>query len=192
MYSYNNNTVNSLFNNQVNKQLNYQIEYGVNRNQTTNNNLFQNQKNINSIENVIYSEISQSEHKVLSKKEIANRYDMITNKINNMILGPNFIVTIQNKWNESIPSQNDIMNFIESTKKIGRLENKCYLGIFISKLHVSSDIQYIFEYENLSSINRFISIHSNMQSQITYELKKILYAYRIYYFESDGSVIMLD
>ncbi len=197
---YNNYSANNQFNNQFNNQSSYQREYDINPNQNTNNNSYENKslfqshfkKNFNSFENIIYKEISQCGYQVLSKKEIENRYGIMTNQINNMILGPNFIVMIQNKWNETYPSSNDITNFINTTKQIGQLENKCSLAIYIiSKLLISLEAQYIFERENLSPVNRFISIYSTIQSEILYELQKILYSYEIYYFEPDGCVEML-
>jgi hypothetical protein len=194
--------MNSYFN-KNNSQTNYQIGYGIDIGTNSNYNLYSKQAQTetqnqikktpnNSFENLIYTEISQCEYQVLSKNEISNRYGIITNAIANMILGPNFIVTIQNKWNITKPYYNEINNFIESTKRIGQIENKCYLGIFLSKLPIPSDAQFTFDRENLSQVNRFISVCSDIHYQITNELQKILYNYGIYYFEPDGSAIMLN
>jgi hypothetical protein len=200
-YYYNNNNYQAnnhsnipIFNN-LNNEIGYDLNKNSNYNLCENKFLFQTsqikKKCDISFENLIYFEISQCKYKVLSKKEILNRYGKGINGIGNLIMGPNFIVTIKNKWSEINPSQNEVCNFIESTKLIGQLENKCYLGIYLSKFPISLNSQYTIDHENLSLNNRFISISSNIHSQITYELQSILYSYGIYYFESDGSTIML-
>lgn len=189
--------MNQYYNN--NLQTNYQIGYGVHTNTNCNYNLYPNpiqnqtKKIFNyTFENLICNEISQCVYPVLSKTEIANRYGLDTNGISNMILGPNFIVLIQTKWSETKPSRNDIINFIWAAKRIGQLENKCYLGIYLSKLPIPSDAQFTLERDNISLTNRFVSVCSKTQFQILYELKKILYGYGIFFYESDGCVVMLD
>jgi len=186
-----------------NLKSNFQIGYGLNQNQ--NYNLYQNQSQNQfqnnfqtkkilgySFENLIYNEISQTNYQVFTKKEIANRYGLNDNLINNMILGPNFIVTIQSKWNDTKPSKIEITNFIRTTQQISQFENKFYLGIYLSKLSSGSESELMFEQENLYSTNKFISIYSQSQSQLTYQLQSILYTYGIFYYEPDGTTIMLE
>jgi hypothetical protein len=150
-------------------------------------------KKPNSFENFVLREISKCEYQVFTKTKIASEYAITKNHIKYMVLGTNFIVTIQSKWvDNSIPSPNEILNFIESTKHIGKLENKFYLGIFLSKLPISPNALLNLDQENLFPPNRFVSINSTSDTHILSELKKILYDYRIWYYDSDGCVEMLN
>jgi hypothetical protein len=162
----------------------------------SNKNLFSNKysKKFNyTIENLLYNDIVQCRYEVIQKKDIISKYNISINGFNNIILGPNFIITIQDKWVKTEPSQNEIINFIKATKQIGLFEpHKYCLGIFISKIPISPYNLLFFEQENLSQVNKFISIQSNTEKQVLQELRKILYTYGIYYYELDGSVVMLD
>jgi hypothetical protein len=177
----------------------------------SNKNLFSNKysKKFNyTIENLLYNDIIQCCYEVIQKKDIISKYNISINGFNNVILGPNFIITIQDKWVKTEPTQNEIINFIKATKQIGLSEphknsqgnfvrglsepHKYCLGIFISKIPISPYNLLFFEQENLSQVNKFISIQSNTETQVLQELRKILYTYGIYYYELDGSVVMLD
>jgi len=113
--------------------------------------------------------------------------------IDHLIIGSDFIVSIQDKWKNSKPTLNDINHFIKATKRIGYIENKCYLGIYLSNMPLTSIAKSALKYENTKSyINKFIEINSDTEQKLIYELSSVLYNYNIYFYESDGCIIMLE
>lgn len=49
-----------------------------------------------------------------------------------------------------------------------------------------------FEFDNAYSSNKFYSIHSEILEEIEKKLSDKLYKFRIYFYEPDGSTIMLE
>jgi hypothetical protein len=146
-----------------------------------------------SLENSIHEQISKCEYQVLREKEIVSKYGNIAYGIDHLIIGSNFIVSIQDKWKNSKQSLNHINHFIKATERIGCIENKYYLGIYLSKMPLTSNAKSAFEYENTkSNVNKFIEINSDTEQKIINKLSSTLYNYKIYFYESDGSTIMLE
>ncbi len=144
-------------------------------------------------ENSIHEQLTKCRYQVLREKEIVSKYGSIVYGIDHLIIGSDFIISIQNKWKNSKPSLNHINHFIKATERIGCIENKCYLGIYLSKMPLTSYDKSAFEYENSKSYtNKFIEINSDTEQKLIYELSLTLYNYNIYFYESDGSTIMLE
>jgi hypothetical protein len=143
-------------------------------------------------ENLIHNEISQCGYQVLREKDIINKYGPIAFGIDHLIIGPNFIVSIQDKWKITKPQINDINHFIMASTRVGQIENKKCLGIYLSKAPLTTYAKSAFEHDNKIQQNKYIDIYSDNQTQIIKKLTKILYIYGIYFFEPDGSVIMLN
>lgn len=58
---------------------------------------------------------------------------------------------------------------------------------------LTSNVKSAFEYENAkSNVNKFIEINSDTEQKIINKLNSTLYNYKIYFYESDGSTIILE
>ncbi len=49
-----------------------------------------------------------------------------------------------------------------------------------------------FEHENLKQNNIFLSLYDENQDKLLNKLSKLFYSNQIYFYEPDGSIIMLD
>lgn len=115
-----------------------------------------------SFENSIHEQISKCKYQVLREKEIVSKYGSIIYGIDHLIIGSDFIISIQDKWKKSKPTLNDINHFIKAIERIGYIENKCYLWIYLSKMPLTSYAKSAFEYENIKTcVNKFIEINSD-------------------------------
>lgn len=142
-------------------------------------------------EDIIHNLISQCEFIVLREKEITNKYGKIVYGIDHLILTNQFIITIQDKWKNTKPTLQDVNHFIKATERVGEIEKKCYLGIYLSKLPITSYANTAFNFDNSYSSNKFYSIHNEKINEIKKNLSDKLYELGIYFYEQDGSIIML-
>lgn len=143
-------------------------------------------------EDTIHNLISQCRYKVLREKEIVNKYGSIVNGIDHLILTEHFVITIQDKWKISKPTLQYVNHFTKASKRISDIEKKNYLGIYLSKMPLTSYAIKAFEFDNTYSSNKFCSIHSEIVDDIEKELAIKLYELGIYFYEQDGSTIMLN
>lgn len=143
-------------------------------------------------EDTIHNLILQCEYKVLREKEIINKYGKIVKGIDHLILTEQFVITIQDKWRNSKPTLNDVNHFIKATERIGEIEKKSYLGIYLSKLPLTSFADKAFDFDNKCQSNKFYSIHSDTINIIKNNLTTKLYEFGIYFYEPDGTAIMLN
>lgn len=143
-------------------------------------------------ENIIHNLISQCEYKVLREIEIKNKYSSIAYGIDHLILADHSIITIQYKWKKSKPTLQDINHFIKASERISIMEGKKYLGIYLSLMPLTSYAIKAYEFENIQSLNKFYSIHSEKIDIIKNNLTSKLYEFGIYFYEPDGTIIMLN
>ena len=142
-------------------------------------------------EDLIHNIISQSEYIVLRENDIVKTYGQTVYGIDHMIKTTNFLVLIQDKWKNSKPGLQDINHFTKATERISDIEHKRCLCIYLSKYPITSYAEQAFNVENNKRLNRFITISSESQQQIIKILTRILYNNKIYFYESDGSAIMI-
>lgn len=184
------NYFNNNFNYQNNKMISNNNTYFNVQQSTFNSNPLQLE---DTFENLIYAKISQSGLEVLRKNEIMDKYKIMIYGLDYLMFNNNFIIAIQNKWNNRKPTNNDIIQFVKVIQKISEIENKCCLGIYLSKLSITLSARSAFEQENLSSLtNRFVEINSESQQDVLKMLQDTLYDYGVHFYEPDGSVIMLN
>ena len=128
----------------------------------------------------------------VTEKEIVIKYGNIVNGIDHLILTEYFVITIQDKWKNTKPTLNDANHFIKATERIGEIEKKSYSGIYLSKLPLTSYAIKAFNFDNSYSSNKFYSIYGETTNDIEKKLTKKLYELKIYFYEPDGSAIMLE
>ena len=164
-----------------------------------NNNLSKNitNKNTNAFkgfefEDYIHNNISQCKYPVLREKDVVNEYGKISYGVDHLIKGPNYNISIQDKWKNSKPTLADINHFIKATERISEIDNKYCIGIYLTKLPLTSYARNAFDHENSFSRNKFIEICFDSQHDIMNNLSKLLYSLEIYFYEPDGSAIMLE
>lgn len=143
-------------------------------------------------EDDVHELISQSNYQVLREKEIVNKYSVLSYGIDHLIYLPNLIICIQDKWRDTKPSLSDINHFIKSLENIHIKENyiKC-IGIYLSKSPITKYGLEAFEFENNKGNNYFLSIHEESMEIILNKLTVLFYQNDIFFYEPDGSTIML-
>ena len=143
-------------------------------------------------EDTIHNLISQCRYKVLREKEIVSKYGSVAYGIDHLILTKHFVITIQDKWKKSKPTLQDANHFIKASERISNIEKKSYLGIYLSKMPLTSYAIKAFEFDNTHSSNKFYSIYSEIFDIIEKKLSTKLYEFGIYFYEPDGSTIMIE
>jgi hypothetical protein len=144
-------------------------------------------------EDKVHDLISQSMYQVLREVDVVYKYSVLSSGIDHLIYLPDFIICIQDKWRESKPNLSQINHFIKGVENIHIKENykKC-IGIYLSKEPVTKGGLDAFEFENYKGINYFLSISGYNMDIILNKLAGIFYDNHIYFYEPDGSAIMLD
>lgn len=143
-------------------------------------------------ENTVHNLISQTNYEVLREKDIIKKYGVLYYGIDHIIYISEYIICIQDKWRDTKSDLSDINHFIKTTEKISDAENKRCIGIYLSKMQITKGALKAFEYENFKCKNRFISISNVNADLLLKELSQLFYSNQIYFYDSDGSTIMLD
>lgn len=143
-------------------------------------------------EDNIHEIISQSIYEVLRERQIVNKYTVLSNGIDHLIYLYDYIICIQDKWRETKPSLSDINHFIKGVENIYIKENyiKC-VGIYLSKLPLTKGGLDAFEIENNKGTNYFLSLSGDDFEEVIYKLSRLFYKNGIFFYEPDGSAIML-
>ena len=140
----------------------------------------------------IHNLILQTIYEVLGEKQIIKKYGKLYYGIDHIINVSEYIICIQDKWRDTKSQLSDINHFIKSTEKISDVENKRCIGIYLSKLPLTKGALDAFEYENIKLKNKFMSLSNDNMNKLLLELSYLLYSNQIYFYECDGSSIMLD
>lgn len=142
-------------------------------------------------ENTVHNLISQTNYKVLREKDIIKKYGIIYYGIDHIINLQEYVICIQDKWRDTKSTLSDVNHFIKTIEKIGDAENKRCIGIYLSKLSITKNAFDAFEYENIKMKHKFISLSNDNMDKLLYELTYLFYSNQIYFYENDGSTIML-
>ncbi len=144
-------------------------------------------------EDYVHNLISQSKYQVLREKEIINKYDKLSAGIDHLIYLPDYIICIQDKWRDCKPNLTDINHFLKSVENVHIRENykKC-IGIYLSKTPITKGGVDAFEFENNKGTNYFLSLNGETMEIILTKLMGLFYDNCIFFYEPDGSAIMLE
>ena len=144
-------------------------------------------------QNKIHDLISQTNYQVLEEKEIVKKYSRLTFGIDHIINSYNYIFCIQDKWSDKKSSLSDINHFVKCVEVLQSQENykKC-IGIYLTKIPITSDAQDAFNFENYKGYNYFLSLYDNDMKEISKKLTNLLYSYGVFFYECDGSSIMIS
>ena len=143
-------------------------------------------------EDKVHELISQTNNQVLREKEIIKKYGILSYGIDHLIYTSEYIICIQDKWRETKSSLHDINHFLKSVEKVSEAENKRCIGIYMTKVPVTKGGLEAFDSENKKQSNLFVSFHDEDMDKILKKLSELLYLNHIYFYESDGSIIMLN
>lgn len=143
-------------------------------------------------ENMIHNLIIQTNYEVLREKEIIKKYGKLFYGIDHLMYVSDYIICIQDKWKNTKSDLSEINHFIKTIEKINDVENKRCIGIYLSKLPLTKGALDAFEYENLKLKNIFMSLDNTNMSVLLNKLSLLFYSNHIFFYESDGSTIMLE
>ena len=143
-------------------------------------------------ENLVHDLISKTKYPVLREKEIINIFGILSFGIDHLIILPEYNICIQDKWRDSKIQLSNINHFIKSCDKISEAENKKCIGIYLTKLGISKGGLEALEYENIKQKNFYLSLFDSDMNLLLEKLSNLLYSNQIYFYNSDGSIIMLN
>jgi hypothetical protein len=144
------------------------------------------------IETTVFDLISKTKCSVLREKEIVRLYSKLSNGIDILIYTPTLIYCIQVKWRDSKSQLSDINHFLKCCQQVSEAEHKNCIGIYVSKLPITKGANDAFEYENKKNNNYYIAIDDENINLLLIKLSIFLYKNQIFFYENDGSAIMLD
>ena len=144
-------------------------------------------------ENKVHEFISRTNYITLRENEIVRKYGRLCFGIDHLIETQNFAFAFQDKWigtNIPLPQTN---HFIQACENIIEKINKPLIGIYLSKCPLTSGSKDAFEKKNNNpnSYCKFISFSNYDVNALFENLIRYLYSYKIFFYEPDGSAIML-
>ena len=129
---------------------------------------------------------------VYREKDIIKKYGKLYYGIDHLIYNDNFIIGIQDKWTDKKPSLSQVNHFIKSLEKIGTIENTYCIGIYMSKVPITSGALASFGYENSNSSNKFFNLDNPDKETLINNLMHLFYQNEIYLFDGDDSCVMIN
>lgn len=147
----------------------------------------------NLFEDRVHQLITQTNYQVLREKDIVNKYSSLSYGIDHLMYLPEYIICIQDKWKDTKSSLPDINHFIKGVENVCIRENykKC-IGIYLTKVPITKGGLEAFDFENKKGTNYFISIYEEDMEMALHKLTKLFYDHYIFFYEPDGSAIMLS
>lgn len=162
----------------------------------------QQQEGIN-FENEIHELLVTTKLKILREIDVVNKYGKTNKGIDHLLYDDNnnTIICIQTKFTSSKPQLQQINHFIQCVENISSIDNKKCIGIYFTKLPLTSTAYEAFSNKNNKSNNYYLQItidnkhvdesDFNKKYILQYNLREYLYIhYHIYCYDYDGCIIM--
>lgn len=143
-------------------------------------------------ENRIHDLISKTNYEVLREKDIVKKYGILCHGIDHLIYTSEYIICIQDKWRDTKSSLQDINHFLKSVEKISEAEYKRCVGIYLTKIPITKGGLEAFANENSKQFNLFLSLHNENMDIIFDKLTELFYSNNIFFYNNDGSTIMMN
>ncbi len=145
-------------------------------------------------EQTIHEVLVKSGLKVLNEYNIKSNFGAIFYGIDHFIETDEFTICIQDKCKKNNIQMNEMNHFIKACEKIHDKFNKKCFAIYMSKSSLTKNSVEIINYEkNTSTRNiQYIYFDNNSLNYLIHQLSYFLYSLHIYFYENDGSVIMLS
>ena len=147
----------------------------------------------NILDESIHNLICQSRYKILKKNEIIEKYLIFIHNIDHMIVLYDKIICIGTNWSDITQNIYNIDNFIKNVNNVYKKENykKC-IGIYITKSPIPKNCLELIKLENDKQINYYTFINNNNIQKILNDLTCIFYSNEIFFYEQDGTAIMIE
>lgn len=131
---------------------------------------------------------------ILNEKETKAIYGTLASGIDHLIYNNNIIIGIQDKWSKNKIGLCNINHFIQCLDMVQKTENKIIIGIYISKIGLTKGSIQSLEYsQNTSNKSKYYyNISGKDHNNIQQQLSQLLYSLNVYFYDADGSTIMLD
>lgn len=141
------------------------------------------------IKSLIYS----SGNKILDKNEIYYYHNELNNYIDFMIICQDYNICIKDFWTFNNINQNTIKTYIDGSVHFNRNSNKKTYFILLKKnIEKKYNQKYnLNDYKNKDSEYLYI-IEKNSIEKLINHFSLLMYSNGIFFYESDGSAIMLD
>jgi len=143
-------------------------------------------------EDQVHELISQTYYPILREKEIIKKYGILCYGIDHLVYSVEYLICIQDKWRDTKSSLNDINHFLKSVEKVSEAENKRCIGIYLTKVPITKGGLEALKNENTKQTNLFLSINNEDMNLLLKKLSELFYSNQIYFYEPDGTTIMLD
>ena len=145
-------------------------------------------------EKTIHDILKQTGLKLLSETGVRSEFGSIFYGIDHFIETDEFVICIQDKCKKTNIQMNELNHFIKACEKIHDKFNKKCFAIYISKSPLTKTSIEIINYERKNSTRNIEYVYFDNDS-LDYLIRKLsyfLYSIRIYFYENDGSAIMLS
>ena len=152
----------------------------------------QQQKDGFAFENFIKHTLEMTRLPVLTEREVIKKFGKDITAIDHLIINDNYYIAFQDKWRNSKEGNSSINHFIQCVNTIKEISNKPCLAIYLSRLPITKVSQLAFDRQNSNNINYFISINNEDPLILYNDLMKFLYSNSIFYYDYDGTALMIE
>lgn len=142
-------------------------------------------------EDEIHELLVQTRLQVLREKDIVRKYGSNLKGIDHLVYTIGYIICIQDKVTSYSPTLSLVNHFIQCVENIGYKEGVRCVGIYLTKLSLTSPAKLALLDANKRNVNYFVEIQAEDLAHLKYKLLSILYDNQINLYESDDSLYML-
>ncbi len=142
-------------------------------------------------EEEIHELLVQTKLQVLREKDIVRKYGLNLKGIDHIVYHQDYLICIQDKVTSSSPVLSVVNHFIQCVENIAFKEKKKCIGIYLTKVQLTSPAKLALTDANNRNKNFFVEIQSEDLAHLKYKLLDLFYSNHIYIYEPDDSLYML-
>lgn len=142
-------------------------------------------------EKINHEFIKQSDKHIMSETEIKQNYGQHITGIDHKIESDDYIILIQDKWQQTKPSNSQANHFINCVNFIQKQTTKKIFGIYLSNLEPS---KYAYEsFKNSETTKcKYMAINGKTQNIVRHKLMEFLYSIKIYFYDDyDNNCVVM-